>query len=369
MEEVKQDAATQELVKVERAVKGIVSIRQGLEELKTNVGGFVYDFERDPGAMQLAVQHRNMAREPRIEVERIRIEAKRFLLKLGKDVDGAAALITAEIAKIEEPIQKQIDAEKKRQDDAKQARIDAENARIAKHRAVLDDLRGSPMRLIGKSVAELQAEKDRIVLVLLPGNTSDLPFEEFTQTIFEAHEEALRQLSTMIEQRIELERLQVEREEYERKEQTRLVAERARKAVEEAEQRERDRKIEEERKAEREASDKQLADARAELDRQRAVLEAAQKKLREDAAAAAIATENLKREAAATLKREEEERLDQERKAALARMAPATPRGNPGADAIIAAVMNVLDVGEALVVRWLSEIDWEARRDRAREGK
>ena len=112
------------LTKVNAAVSGIQKIAAGISDLQARYAAVVFDVG-DPRKLAEAKEARAEIREPRFEVERLRIGAKRDLLAVGKGLDKLAEKITAEILAIEEPIDQQIKAREKQIADEKEAKIAA----------------------------------------------------------------------------------------------------------------------------------------------------------------------------------------------------------------------------------------------------
>src|ERR1017187_7000203 len=115
---------------VSTALADFDKVAAGLAILEKNYKGILYDVETSSG-MAMAKASRVALRNPRYEIERIRKSVKAPLISIGKKLDGEAARITAEILKLEDPIQEQIKNEEERIERERQAAIDTENERIA----------------------------------------------------------------------------------------------------------------------------------------------------------------------------------------------------------------------------------------------
>ncbi len=100
---------------IERALVEFSAVEAGLAVLRNDYANVVYDVATTAG-MNDAKAARVALREPRYEIERIRKSAKAPLLALGKKLDSDAARITAEIEKLEGPIDAQIKAEEGRKE-------------------------------------------------------------------------------------------------------------------------------------------------------------------------------------------------------------------------------------------------------------
>lgn len=151
-----EDLTTQDvaLIAVVHAADAVVQAIQHAGFL----GHLVPDLGEALSSYQRAVEEwrrMNAAREPRYEVERIRKAAKAPILAIGKRLDADAARITAELEKIEAPIDAQIKAEER---EAK-ARRDAEAAEAAE-RLRLE--REAQAREKARADEELRREREKI---------------------------------------------------------------------------------------------------------------------------------------------------------------------------------------------------------------
>lgn len=281
---------------VSTALAEFSAVEAGLQALRQQYAGVVYDVTTTDG-MQSAKAARLAIREPRYEVERIRKAAKAPIIALGKTLDADAARITAELEKIENPIDQQIKLEEARKEREREAKIAAEAARVGSIQQRIAELRGcqvltpaSGSDLIGQHIADLEA---------IPVDES---FEEFYQQALDAKTGGLARLSALhtsalaheAEQarikaeREELARLRAEQEARDRVERERIAAEEreAKKAREAADREaaeqiriEREKLAEERRQqdAATAAENARLAAERAELTRQQEA-EAARRK-------------------------------------------------------------------------------------------
>jgi DNA repair exonuclease SbcCD ATPase subunit len=281
--QVKELAITTELEQVTTAVTAMSRVEAGLTALRAKHSGIVFDVTTTAG-MESAKEARREIREPRLEVERVRKAAKAPLLALGKQLDTTAARITAELEKLEDPIDSQIKAEESRKEREREAKVQAELARVASIQERIAELRGnqalspsSGYRLIADHISDLTA---------IP---VDATFDEFEQQASDAKVAGLARLHAIlkaaIEHEAEQEKIRLEREEL-----AKLRAEAA----------------EREAKAAQERAQVEAA-AKAERDR-----EAAEAKAKADAEAARVAEENrLERERIAK-ERAENERIARE---------------------------------------------------------
>lgn len=287
---------------IERALVEFSAVEAGLAVLRNDYQNIVYDVATTAG-MNEAKAARVALREPRYEIERIRKSAKAPLLALGKKLDSDAARITAEIEKLEGPIDAQIKAEESRKEAEKQAKIEAEQKRVADIQERIEELRGCQMLTVASGS------------MLIAGHISDLEalpvdetFAEFRQQAEDAKAAGLARLNALCDAAVaheqEQDRIKAERAELERlraEQAKRDAEERAKLAAEAEEQRkaqaERDAEAAAELRKEREtiaaeqAAQKAILDAeQARLDADRAEIERQQKAIR-DAEAARIAAE------------------------------------------------------------------------------
>lgn len=282
---------------IERALVEFSAVEAGLAALRNDYQNVVFDVTTTAG-MADAKAARLALREPRYEIERIRKSAKAPLLALGKKLDSDAARITAEIEKLEGPIDAQIKAEEARKEAEKQAKIEAEQKRVADIHDRIEELRGcqtltpaSGSRLISEHISDLEA---------LP---VDDTFAEFRQQAEDAKAAGLARLNALCDAAVaheqEQDRIKAERAELERlraEQAKRDAEERAKLAAEAEEQRkaqaERDAEAAAELRKEREkiaaeqAAQKAILDAeQARLDADRAEVERQQKAIRDAEAA------------------------------------------------------------------------------------
>jgi hypothetical protein len=278
-----------ELELVNKAVADFDAVAEGIQSLKAQYAGVVYDVSTGKG-MTEAKGARAAIREPRYAIENTRKAAKAPILALGKRLDGRAAEITDELLAIEEPIDQQIKAEETRKEAERQAKIEAEKKRVADIQDRINELRGTIGAASTSSAAlilEHIGDLDRIQI--------DDSFAEFRQQAEDAKTATLATLAKMYDERVqheaeqarikaereELTRLRAEQEERQRKERAQREAEEAearrKREAEEAEARklreQEEGRLRQERAA-LEAEQERQRQAQAELDRQRADLEA-----------------------------------------------------------------------------------------------
>lgn len=220
-----------------------------LSELRNRYTG-PFDVATSKG-MALAKEARAVVRGYRTSLETLRKEIKAPALERCRLIDDEAKRITAELLKIEEPIDRQIKAEEQRKEEEKAAKSRAEAERVATIQARINAIRNRAHAVANQSAAEIRAALGQL------GNMDldPLDFEEFSPDAVKARDETLDTLGTMLivrvafeeeqariaaEREAEAARLKAEREELARlraeemarqAEQARIEAE-ARKAIE-----------------------------------------------------------------------------------------------------------------------------------------
>ena len=140
-------AMTVSLAAVSTAVENFNRIAAGLAALQAKYGGVLYDCKTDEG-MEAARKAKREVAKPRIELEACRMDAKRPILKLGKDLDSEAATVAAAIAKIEDPIALQIKTEEARQQREKDEAAAKELSRVTAIRERIEKMRSAPQRAV-----------------------------------------------------------------------------------------------------------------------------------------------------------------------------------------------------------------------------
>ena len=247
------------LEKVSGAIVYFKSVDAGIAALRERFGGVVYDCTTREG-LDAAKAARAEVRAPRVEVEKIRKEAKAPLLALGRDLDAEAKRITDALMAIEGPIDTQIKIEENRREAERQEKIRVEAERVAEIRRRIDTIRGWPAQYAGKGSALLRQAIEQARHYVI-----DTSFAEFLDEASREMARAIELLETEHEgalqreaERAELDRLRAEQAERER-------VEAERKAAEEAELKARREAIErEEREARerREAEDRRVREIR-----------------------------------------------------------------------------------------------------------
>lgn len=165
-----------------------------LAKLRQQYGDVVYDVKTTKG-MKDAKEARKTVRGYRTSLENKRKEIKAPALQRCRDIDEEAKIITAELRKLEEPIDEQIKAEEQRKQREKEETERRERERVDKIRADIEVIRLTPADLIGKSAAELGAAAHDLRMQPI----GEAVFAEFMQEALAAKQQAMQQLASMIE--------------------------------------------------------------------------------------------------------------------------------------------------------------------------
>lgn len=333
-----------ELQVVSKALADIDAVSAGLSLLREKYHGVVYEVATIRG-MEAAKTALRVIREPRYDVEKIRKDAKKPILDLGRKLDAEAARITSELLALEEPIHQQIKTENDRKEVERQAAVAAENKRIADLQARVQTLRGDRTLSAhsgSKNIATHITALDKIPV--------DESFQEFQMQAEEAKESGFTWLNACLSAAIayeeEQKRLKAEREEL-----TRLRAEQARRESEERSRQEAEAAKERESlRIQRDAQEaennrvraEQAAVARAERDR----IAAEERRLDEERA------EFQRQQHSARLVREaeEKERAEQARLANMKR---------PEDAEFIGVLAKHYRVPDSKVIEWLAATNWK----------
>lgn len=335
-----------ELANVQTAVAEFDKVAAGLAALKDKYAGIVYEIQHSKG-MEAAKSARADIREPRYEIERVRKSAKEPILALGRELDKRAKEITAEILKLEEPIDEQIKNEEQRKEREKQAKIDAEVKRVEILQERVAELRGhstpihagyDPVR-IAEHIAELES---------IPVDDSFAEYRKQAEDAKAAALARLRDLQAAATARVaENARIKAEREE--------LAKLRAEQAEREAASR---AKIAEEERIAKLARDAELAEQRrlqaitdAEIKAKRQAeqeelqaMRKAQEIIAANLAAERAEIDRQKEVAARTLAKEQQELKERQRLASIKR---------PSDDEMVAVLAQHYQVTEYMVHDWL----------------
>lgn len=285
----------------------------GLAELRTKYGDASrYDVTKAEG-MNAAKEARRELRTVRTDLEKKRVEIKAPALERCKLIDSEAKRITAEIEKLEGPIDAKIKAEEDRKEREKEAVEAAKRALLEAAQRQQNELRNFVVQAVGHGTEEVAKLINVVRGYAIPEN-------EHKVEVLTVQEQTLKQLDGMYQrckaQDAESRKLAEERAELER---LRAKAAEEKAAADKAAQLERDKieaerqKAEKERQAleakaaaERKAADDAAAKARAEQDRLAAVArEKEEAKIRAERAKL-----DAERDAAAALERRKQEEAE-----------------------------------------------------------
>lgn len=167
---------------VTRAIANFSETEAGIADLRKKYENVIFEVT-DPKGMKDAKAARQEVRKPRYEIERLRKEAKKPILALGRHLDSRAAEVTETILAIEEPIDDQIKAEENRIEAEKQAKIDAEVERVEAIHAKIEAGRAGVDAVINSPRPSDQVSE---YIELVRGNEPGKDFEEFEQQAREA---------------------------------------------------------------------------------------------------------------------------------------------------------------------------------------
>ena len=199
-----------------------------LAKLRERMKDVVYEVATTKG-MEIAKADRRELVSLRTSLEAKRKELKAPALKRCQEIDTEAKRITAELFKLEEPIDAAIKAEEQRKEAEKEAKRQAELQRIAEISKKIDAIRNLPVTAVLKNAEDLQLTVDRLTAYVI-----DESFCEFRETATCLKSEVLVTLNNILDEKVraaeEAARLQAEKEEQERAaaaERERIAAERA----------------------------------------------------------------------------------------------------------------------------------------------
>lgn len=280
-----------------------------LHELRTKYASVVFDV-RDSKQLAEAKKARAEIRGYRTALETKRVEIKAPALERCRLIDAEAKRITAELIKLETPIDEQIKAEEKRKEDERKAKEEAERQRVEGIRARIKKIDQFAMQLIGESAATIKTYLEKLrAMELNPGL-----LEEFLEEAVAVKADAVKKLEKLLEDQEKAEALAAEQAAQRAAEEARLAAERAElqrlRAKQEEEERAARAKIEAEQAAMRAKIEAEQEAAKAERDR--LDKEAAVKRAEEEAKAR---EERAKLEAEQAAVRAQQQAIEAEREA------------------------------------------------------
>jgi colicin import membrane protein len=242
-----------EIEEPESAIDEYRPIEAGLALLRQKYEGAVFDIGSAKG-LDDARKARAEIREPRYECEKIRKRLKAPALEYSRRIDTEAARITAELEKIEAPIDFVIKREEQAIEARREEKRKAEMERLARLNEMVAEVRGWPLLAV-----ELSAQEMRALCARCEGISLDTFPQEIRDEIGQAKDDACRKLREMLAAQEAW-----EQEEEERREQA------DRQREEQAKWREQQAAEARRLREERERWAKEQAAERAELDRQHA---------------------------------------------------------------------------------------------------
>lgn len=333
-----------EIDSVSKAIVDIDMVSMGIGDLRKQYSGVIYEVSTFSG-LEKAKAARQAIRTPRYEVEKIRKEAKKPLLEIGKKLDAEAARITKALLEIEEPIDKQIKEQEALKEREKQAKIDAEIKRVSDLQERVAELRGNQLLSPGSGSALISEH-----LAELEAISVDESFEEFLQQAKDAKEAGLSRLRKLHEAAIEHEAEQA-RIKAEREELARLKAEQVQREASERKEREALAMAQrEELRKQREAQDAETARIRAE---QETAARAERERIAEEnrrLAAERAEFERQQAEARKAREAEERQRSEQARIAAVKQ---------PSEEELLEVVSEHYRVPTSKALTWLRAYNWK----------
>ena len=190
-----------------------------LAELRKTYAATVWQID-SASSLEAARKARAAIREERLLVKEIHDALKRPLLDAGAAVEERFKYLTAEIRKLEDPVDHAIKAEETHKEAEKQARIQAENLRVEKARAEIEDIRAAAHVFVGASscvlVDAIQKLQGRDVKRLDEfGAAAETARVETLAKLEELHRAALSQeaeQARIVAERAELAKLRAEQE-------------------------------------------------------------------------------------------------------------------------------------------------------------
>lgn len=145
-----------------------------LATLREKYSGIKYDVTSTKG-MDEAKASRAEIKKYRIALEAKRVEVKEPALKQCQLIDSEAKRITAELTKLEKPIDDQIKVEEERKKKEEQEKVRIENERVAGIRTRIDKIKSLPLLVVNYNSAELQEFVSKI-----ESQPIGIEFAEFT---------------------------------------------------------------------------------------------------------------------------------------------------------------------------------------------
>lgn len=237
------------------AVAEYSRVEAGLAELRKKYENVVFDLTTTKGDKEARSARKELV-TTRTTLEALRKEHKAPLLAKAKLLDDEAKRITAEIVKLEKPIDDQIRADEARRESERLAREQAERERQARARDLLARIQRSIVEVAGASSEKIRAKIDEVSAVTISAEE----FGDFADLALSTRDQVRANLEVLFTSALDAERRAEElrrQEEELRRQREELEAQRA---AAEAEAR---RKQEEAERRQREEQERAAAEARA----------------------------------------------------------------------------------------------------------
>lgn len=194
------------------AIAEYSAVESGLADLRTRYGNVAWDLRTVKGNAEARAARKELV-TLRTSLEAKRKEVKESVLERAKLIDGEAKRITAELLKIETPIDAAIKADETRREDERKAKELAEQQRVARIMATIKQMTEIAINSVGKSSEVIGMEID--ALEFTPIHVED--YAEYREAAQAAKEATLAQLRKVRDAALaseqEAARLQAEREE------------------------------------------------------------------------------------------------------------------------------------------------------------
>jgi len=241
-----------------------------LGDLRQRYEGLVFEVTTAKGMID-ARKARAEIREWRIGLEKERVRIKAPALERARLIDSEAKRITAELVKLEQPIDEQIKGEEEKKEKERLTKEEAEKTRVETLRGRIQAISEIPFRERGRTSSEIT-----IILVSTRAIPIDERFQEFQQEAQSVKDGVIGELEKLFAETLAMEqekaRIIAEREELAklRIEQEAREREAEKKRIEDEAKAKADREFEERQiRQEREAESKRIADERAEMEAER----------------------------------------------------------------------------------------------------
>ena len=241
-----------------------------LGDLRQRYEGLVFEVTTAKGMID-ARKARAEIREWRIGLEKERVRIKAPALERSRLIDSEAKRITAELVKLEQPIDEQIKGEEEKKEKERLTKEEAEKTRVETLRDRIQAISEIPFRERGRTSSEIT-----IILVSTRAIPIDERFQEFQQEAQSVKDGVIGELEKLFAETLAMEqekaRIIAEREELAklRIEQEAREREAEKKRIEDEAKAKADREFEERQiRQEREAESKRIADERAEMEAER----------------------------------------------------------------------------------------------------